>query len=79
MCNPTLCYDLWTIRQLSSDDFGQEHWDNDDSINYHPIDNDQSDNGNSVEIGNYDNDDELMQDLMKFAGKMLHSFVSLAL
>ena len=26
MTDPTLCFDLWTIRKLENDDFDQAHW-----------------------------------------------------
>ncbi|UJR16844.1 hypothetical protein I4U23_003743 [Adineta vaga] len=34
MTNPDLCFDAWAVRKLSSDDFGREHWDNVDAVNY---------------------------------------------
>jgi hypothetical protein len=80
MTNPNFCFDVWTIRQLASDDFGQEHWDNDDSINYYQTDEDPDDNEeNGRAIKQYDNDDDLIQDTKTFAEQMLGSFISLAL
>jgi hypothetical protein len=80
MTNPNFCFDVWTIRQLASDDFGQEHWDNDDSINYYQVDEDPDDNEeNGRAIKQYDNDDDLIQDTKTFAEQMLGSFISLAL
>lgn len=34
MTNPGLCFDVWTVRQLATDDFGREHWDSDDNVDY---------------------------------------------
>ncbi len=34
MTNPELCFDAWAIRKLANDNFGKEHWDNVDAINY---------------------------------------------
>ncbi|CAF1222566.1 unnamed protein product [Adineta ricciae] len=29
-----LCFDVWTVRKVATDDFGQDHWDTDDSVDY---------------------------------------------
>lgn len=81
MTNPDLCFDLWTVRQITNDDFGQDGWDQDDSVDYHPNDQieEQTDEQSSASIEKYQNDQELMNDLKKFAGNMLNSFISLAL
>lgn len=34
LTNPSFCFDVWTIRKLATDDFGREHWDSDDNVNY---------------------------------------------
>ncbi|CAF3113827.1 unnamed protein product [Rotaria sp. Silwood2] len=34
LANPDLCFDVWTIHQVENDDMGQEHWDNDDYVDY---------------------------------------------
>ncbi|CAF1035104.1 unnamed protein product [Rotaria magnacalcarata] len=42
MTNPDFCFDVWTVRKLTNDDFGQDHWSYDDNDKY--IDNDQTQN-----------------------------------
>jgi hypothetical protein len=32
--NANFCFDVWTIRQIATNDFGRAHWDSDDTINY---------------------------------------------
>ncbi|CAF0750320.1 unnamed protein product [Adineta ricciae] len=79
LANPNFCFDMWTVRQLASDDFGQEHWDNDDSINYHYVEEDPDGNEEpSRAIEQYENENELMNDMKNFAQKMIGSFFSLA-
>ncbi len=34
LTNSDLCFDVWTVRKVATDSFGQEHWDNYDTINY---------------------------------------------
>jgi hypothetical protein len=34
MLDPDVCYDLTTVRKLEADNMGQEHWDDEDSIDY---------------------------------------------
>ena len=34
MTNRQLCFDAWVVRQLTNDNFGNEHWDIADSVNY---------------------------------------------
>jgi hypothetical protein len=34
MANPDLCFDVWTIRKVANDDFGQEHWYSNDLVDY---------------------------------------------
>ena len=53
MTNTDLCFDVWTIRKVATDDFGQDHWDNDDSVDYNqnanPDDDDDDDNNRTIE------------------------------
>ena len=80
MTNSELCFDLWTVRHIANDDFGQDHWDQDDSVDLHP--NDQippDDEQNEASIEKYQNDNDVMDDLKKFAGGLLNTFISLAL
>ncbi|CAF3014512.1 unnamed protein product [Rotaria sp. Silwood2] len=80
MTNQNLCFDAWTVRQLASDDFGQDHWDNDDSVDYHPVDEnsyDNNDNNTVIEQGN--NIDDVLDKAKGFAEQLLGSFISLAL
>jgi hypothetical protein len=80
MANPNFCFDAWTIRQLSSNNFGQEHWDNDDSVNYHRADDDANSNEeNGRAIEQFDNENDLIEDAKNFAEQMLGTFISLAL
>ncbi|CAF0884041.1 unnamed protein product [Rotaria sordida] len=80
MTNPDLCFDAWTVRQLASDDFGQDYWDNDDSVDYHPVDEDTYDNDdNNRVIEQGDNVDEILDKAKTFAEQLLGSFISLAL
>ena len=34
MTNAEFCFDAWAIRQIAANDFGRDHWDNYDQINY---------------------------------------------
>ena len=80
MTNPEFCFDVWTIRQIASDDFGQDDWDNDDAVNYHQAEEDpdgNEENGRSIE--HYNNENELIEDAKNFAEQMLGTFISLAL
>lgn len=82
MTNPQLCFDLWTIRQIANDDFGQDDWDQDDSVDLHPNDqippDDNDDEHGGASIEKYNNDDDVFQDMKKFAGGLLNTFISLA-
>ncbi|CAF0784632.1 unnamed protein product [Adineta ricciae] len=53
MTNTEYCYDAWTIRTLSTDDFGQDEWNNDDSVDYRQSndndDDNDDDNDNPIE------------------------------
>ncbi|CAF0856504.1 unnamed protein product [Adineta steineri] len=80
MTDPNLCFDMWTVRQLASDDFGQDHWDNYDSVDYHyeeqdPDGNEEPNRG----IEHFDNENDVFNDMANFAGKVIGSFISLAL
>ncbi|CAF2373576.1 unnamed protein product [Rotaria sp. Silwood2] len=60
MTNNDYCFDVWTIRKVATNDFGQDHWDTDDFIdyqqNYNPDDDNDDDNNRSIE--DLDNDDD---------------------
>ena len=80
MTNPELCFDLWTVRHITNDDFGQDDWDQDDSVDLHPNDQIPPDDGqNEASIEKYQNENDLVDDLKKFAGGLLNTFISLAL
>jgi hypothetical protein len=80
MTNPEFCFDVWIIRQLANDDFGQEHWDHDDSVNYHQTDEDPDDNEeNGGVIEQFDNENDLIEDMNNFSEQVLGNFISLAL
>ena len=34
MTDPRLCFDVWIVKNISTNDFGQVHWDMNDSVNY---------------------------------------------
>ncbi len=34
MTNTDLCFDMWTVRKIANDDFGQDHWHFNDHINF---------------------------------------------
>jgi hypothetical protein len=78
MANRRLCFDLWTIRQISTDEIGQqEHWDQNDTVDYHQ----QEDNAappSEAQIERYENEQDLFNDLKNFAGNLVNSFFSLA-
>jgi hypothetical protein len=46
LANTDYCFDVWTIRKLATDDFGQDYWDNDDSVDYRQANNNGDDNDN---------------------------------
>ena len=61
MVNADLCFDAWTIRMLSNDDFGQEHWDNNDEIDYQFHDgneNSDDDEGDHRAIQDFEEEDD---------------------
>ena len=69
LTNPNLCFDVWTIRQIATDDFGREHWDNSDRINYlqsnanHFLNYSYAeDRSRVIEAVNEDDDDDTMSD-----------------
>lgn len=55
LANTDYCFDVWTIRKLETDDFGQDHWDQDDSTDYREM-NDGNDDNDGI-IQDFDNDD----------------------
>ena len=34
MTNSEYCFDAWAVRQIATNDFGSDHWDSNDEINY---------------------------------------------
>ena len=62
MTNPDLCYDIWTVRKVAHDDFGQGHWHFNDHINFlllHHQDSDDDDiDEYIIEVLNEDLSDE---------------------
>ena len=46
LANSEFCFDAWTLRKVATEDFGQEHWDNNDSTDYRQVDNNDEDNDN---------------------------------
>ncbi|CAF2066013.1 unnamed protein product [Rotaria magnacalcarata] len=59
LTDSNLCFDSWTIRKVPTDDFGQDHWDNDDGIDYQNNRNndDDDDYGENRAIEDFDEDD----------------------
>lgn len=49
MTDENYCFDLWTVRRLERDDMGHDHWDEDDSVDYTPED-DQDNDGEDGDI-----------------------------
>ncbi|CAF1007465.1 unnamed protein product [Adineta steineri] len=47
IANSDYCFDVWTVRKMETDDFGQDHWDQDDSTDYRQMSNDD-DYSNSI-------------------------------
>ena len=60
MANTDYCFDVWTVRRVAVDDFGEDHWDEDDSTDYRELGNNDSsgagDDGPSIE--DFDDDNE---------------------
>jgi len=46
--NSEYCFDVWTVRQLTTDDFGQEHWDTVDSVDFQQCNNNDDENNNDA-------------------------------
>ncbi len=44
---------------MESDDFGQDHWDQDDSIDYRQTNNDDDGDDNNPSIEDFDIDDDI--------------------
>lgn len=79
MTDPNLCFDIWTVHQIASDDFGQDNWDNDDSVNYYQVPEDSDgneENGRAIQY--FNSEDDLLNDIKGFASQMLSGFFSLA-
>ena len=69
LTDANLCFDVWTIRQIATDDFGRDHWDNRDRINYLQSNanrflnyNYTDDRSRVIEAVNEDDDDDSMSD-----------------
>ncbi len=65
VANPEYCFDVWTIRKVETDDFGQDHLDQNDSIDYRQNansgggDDDDDDNNNpTIEEAHVDEEDD---------------------
>ncbi|CAF3651412.1 unnamed protein product [Rotaria socialis] len=58
--NIDYCFDVWTVRQLATDDYGQDHWDNTDSVDYQQSKNsdDENNKDDNHVIQNIDEDDD---------------------
>jgi len=50
MTNTRLCFDAWAIRKVAVDDFGKNHWDTDDSIDYRTLGNPADDNNDEYHL-----------------------------
>ncbi|CAF3419814.1 unnamed protein product [Rotaria socialis] len=58
LTDSNLCFDVWTIRKIPTDDFGQDHWDKDDATDYqNNRNNDDDDYGENRAIEDFDEDD----------------------
>ncbi|UJR12703.1 hypothetical protein I4U23_016877 [Adineta vaga] len=58
LTDSNLCFDSWTIRKVSNNDFGQDHWDYNDDTNYQNINNyETDDNDVNSTIENFQEDD----------------------
>lgn len=69
LTDANLCFDVWTVRQIATDDFGRDHWDNSDRINYLQSNanrflnyNYTDDRSRVIEAVNEDDDDDTMSD-----------------
>ena len=59
MTDEDYCWDLWTVRELETDDMGHEHWDDEDSVDYQSDEDDDDDEGDgAIEDVEEDDDDE---------------------
>ncbi|UJR12702.1 hypothetical protein I4U23_016876 [Adineta vaga] len=61
VANTDYCFDVWTIRKVETDNFGQDHWDQDDSTDYRQMtddNNDDDDDNNNSIIQDFNNNDE---------------------
>ncbi|CAF3395317.1 unnamed protein product [Rotaria socialis] len=67
LTNSNLCFDVWTIRKIATDNFSRDHWDNRDTINYVGINRNHNFNDHnriieSIEEGDDDDDDDVDDD-----------------
>ena len=56
--NENYCFDVWTVRKVATNDFGQEYWDQDDSVDYQQPSDEVSGDENDRAIEELDNDDD---------------------
>ncbi|CAF3721088.1 unnamed protein product [Adineta steineri] len=57
LSDPDLCFDSWTIRKVSGDDIGQDHWDYNDDTDYQSNANNYGDDDSNGTIQHFDEDD----------------------
>ncbi|CAF5218087.1 unnamed protein product, partial [Rotaria magnacalcarata] len=74
----SLCFDAWTVRQLTSDDFGQDDWDRNDAVDYRSVDQEPYDDDDSGRAIEHMDDHDLIEDIKDSADKLLGTFISLA-
>ncbi|CAF3373550.1 unnamed protein product [Rotaria socialis] len=81
MTNQNLCFDAWTVRQLASDDFSQDNWDYNDTVDYQSVDQEPYDDDDDDDSGRaiaHMDDDNLIEDAKDFAENLLGKIMSLA-
>ncbi|CAF1006985.1 unnamed protein product, partial [Didymodactylos carnosus] len=59
MTNSNYCFDAWTIRKLDSNDFGADHWDNRDEVDYCSAKTEQDEDGDGqADIEEFEENDD---------------------
>ena len=58
MTDADYCWDLWTVRELETDDMGHEHWDDEDSVDYQSDEDDDDDDEGDGAIEDVEEDDD---------------------
>lgn len=79
MTNQELCFDVWTIRNVETDDLGQENWDNEDEVDYYHAD-EEVEEENEEESGcieQYQDEQEMRTDFENFGANLINSFISM--